>query len=192
MVSIAGASVSKVKTEASESVANLKVDSALGGGASLAPPSVAEGLSEEAAVENERTMDLENDGDYGESITVVTKTHFPQGSNLPTVQWSIVGEGFDPAAEEPDDSRKFDFWMQQMFIFFVMKFFPAYHADTMLKELINNRAATAKSCNTDNCICRGNSVEPDVQADVNPSALDTSAALSAPRPVSSPQSAVEA
>lgn len=63
----------------------------------------------------------------------------------------------------------------------------------MLKELINNRRPSIKPSAVETFIPSGDSViEPDAQADVNPSALDTSAPFSAPQLTSSPQSAVEA
>ena len=69
----------------------------------------------------------------------------------------VVGQRYD-VVDEIDETRKFNFWTHQLFIFFVMKFFPAYHNYTTLQQLAQQRAENpVPFCkhHTDNCICRG-------------------------------------
>lgn len=84
----------------------------------------------------------------------------PNFKTLSHVTAIILGEGDDQGNEELDETRKFNFWTHQLFIFFVMKFFPAYHNYTTLKQLIRrkseDRVSTAE--HRINCICRGSSV----------------------------------
>jgi len=69
----------------------------------------------------------------------------------------LAGQGFDFAGEIAE-TRKFNFWTHQLFIFFVIKFFPAYHHYAMLTQLVKEKLENNAFIQVDhakNCICRG-------------------------------------
>lgn len=73
-----------------------------------------------------------------------------------------TGQGFDQISDELDETRKFNFWTHQLFIFFVMKFFPAYHNHASLNQLVKERSANKSGDpnHANNCICRGKTPPP--------------------------------
>lgn len=92
----------------------------------------------------------------------------------------ITGQGFDQISDELDETRKFNFWTHQLFIFFVMKFFPAYQNHATLKQLVKDRDSnkTGDPNHAKNCICRGKTPPPPPEPE-KPATVNSGADLSA-------------
>lgn len=91
----------------------------------------------------------------------------------------MSGHAFDTITDELDETRKLNFWTHQLFIFFVMKFFPAYQNYATLKQLVKDRDnnKTGDPNHPKNCICRGKTPPPPPESE-KPGTVNSGAEVS--------------